>query len=241
MDFDNLSDFASAGSALDVQTVYQDLANQKGLLTAISLSKAKYFNDGHATVVLKATKLEDGTDQKGAVLWFKALEKSHEIPKNELMRYKFDLPTGHFLFDAPLLRTPLGSLHVDLGSVKLLRLQRRNSFRTPVPEVMAVAFILRKKNKKPNISICRVADLSAAGLAIWCNDPTIKAGDELEGLLKCPQKEDVILTGIVRHSETPAAPGAVHKVGLELINLNQNLSQHLLSMGLLIHRETKNR
>jgi c-di-GMP-binding flagellar brake protein YcgR len=161
-----------------------------------------------------------------------------------MMRYKFDLPMGHFLFDAPLLRTPVGSLHVDLSAVKLLRLQRRNSFRTPVPEVMGISFILRKKNKKPHILICRVMDLSASGLAILTSDGNFQAGDELEGLLKCPHKDDVILSGLVRYSgELPRLqpPGSVHKVGLELINLSQDLSQHLLSIGLQIHRDTKNR
>jgi c-di-GMP-binding flagellar brake protein YcgR len=206
---------------------YDDLVGHQHFVTGVCAK---------GTILLKALRIE----WLRQILFLQVIEESALLPSGEVCNFSFHLETGEFQFEAPLLRdaqTP----SIALASVALKRMQRRNNFRTPTGRVL-VSFIPRKALASgKSVPDWHVLDVSVGGFAIAVKATEaaeLKVGQHIDGTVKMPGREDLKVKAVVRHLRA-MEHGTDIAVGLEVLEMDQLMQRSLLSMGLQIHRETK--
>lgn len=130
-----------------------------------------------------------------------------------------------------------GELFILPVGENLYRMQRRNRFRSPVPESMAITFTVPDLGGKRAVFL--LADVSGGGMGLLIEKSkasAVKSGDPLRGTLRALDHDPIELEGVVRHIWPPDQQGNV-KVGVQCRNMNAEREARLVAIALQIHRE----
>lgn len=154
----------------------------------------------------------------------------------ENLTLTFGLDEGQY-FVKGTVEAVSGDLYVVPVGEHLYRMQRRNNFRAPVPESMAMTFqTMMSDGTRASFSL---ADLSGGGMGLMATKEraaTLKKGDVLRGTLMVQGRDPIELETSIRYVWPPDSEGVV-RFGVKCQNLGAEKEKQLVAICLQIHRE----
>lgn len=147
----------------------------------------------------------------------------------------FSLDLDRYFFRGSLI--PAGSQFKDLyeidGTCDVFKLQRRQTFRVPLPATTPIYLSLLKHNGKSIEADFKVADISAGGARVFRprGDYPLTAGDEVSGVLHAPGGKTIEFKAEVRHLMDQAFQGeVVPHFGIEFVQRTEGFKNRMTAL-----------
>ena len=163
------------------------------------------------------------------------------LKAGEEIQLLFGLSEGYYSVKTKIATANEKIVSFRLGS-EVFKLQRRQNFRTLVPESLKIGFKLQKlrgaalSNGEPLLTLI---DVSAGGMKlVWPLLPDQeppKASDELTGIMMLPESKQIPLTAVVRSANKGFKRDTL-SLGMEFLGLSQRDEQSMLFFCVQIQR-----
>lgn len=123
--------------------------------------------------------------------------------------------------------------------VPIYKLQRRSSFRIPIPESLEFSLNLIQLNGKAIFWEARVVDFSEGGIKCFLHDPDrqLSVADSLKLAVHAYHGKNLELEAVVRHAQKVAQYENIHlHYGIEFINVSASVKSKLVALSLDLQR-----
>lgn len=138
-----------------------------------------------------------------------------------------------------------GKTILDRGRVlitlppELFHLQRRQSYRVRIPELLHSYYNIILVNESPFVVVSSLVDLSSHGCRI-SSDPQsykLQKNDKVTGLLIIDKKPPLEINGIIRHTRVIEGKTEYQISGVEFQNIPTIIESKIFSITMEIHKQ----
>lgn len=159
---------------------------------------------------------------------FEKIEKSYII-------FYFSLGLEKYFFSSNV-RVHKQELIVPISS-PLFLLQRRQSFRLPIPPTFNALYRVTQINNAHSSHIFKIKNISTNGFRLINPNQILKNKDELVGLVTLPNKEAIHMKCKVNNTYMNKTQPDLSTVGAQFVDLTNNSDTQLFKLIIDLHRE----